>query len=163
MLRRPVLSRGNFCASDVVFDQTSECASFCALQACCGYETVMSVMYNFVSSTGCFNIVTVEVLEHIHAFVGNTGHFGYEIDLVVSEGLECRKVPSTFRNRFVFPVGHRVINCLDGYKDAIGVVSLWETARPSSADRQNYSRTLWLTTESKISLHRSAPPTKALA
>ena len=61
----------------------------------------MSVMYNFVSSTGYFNIVTVEVLEHIHAFVGNTGHFGYEIDPVVSEGLECKKVDTiSFQESF---------------------------------------------------------------
>ena len=84
----------------------------------------MSVMYNFVSSMGYFNIVTVEVLEHIHAFVGNTGHFGYEIDLVVSEGLEMQESRYHHLSRIVSSSPLVTVlscwlqaNCLDGYKD----------------------------------------------
>ena len=54
----------------------------------------MSEFDIFVSSTGIFNISTLDHMRMIKnsAFVGNTGHFDKEIDLVGSEGLESMKV-----------------------------------------------------------------------
>ena len=57
-------------------------------------ETFMSEIDTFVSSTGDFNIITLDHMKKLknNAFVGDTGHSDNEIDLPASEGLEGMKV-----------------------------------------------------------------------
>merc|ERR1712110_237588 len=71
-----------------------------ALQACMeGYqvttmEKVVGEIDIFVSTTGNFNIITVEHMKKMknNAIVGNIGHFDNEIDMAGLEGLAGIKV-----------------------------------------------------------------------
>merc|ERR1711916_336977 len=70
----------------------AECDPICALQACmegfqvAAIESVVSEIDIFVSSTGNFNIITLDHMSKMrdNAIVGNIGHFDNEIDM---EGL----------------------------------------------------------------------------
>merc|ERR1711981_869769 len=78
----------------------TECDPICALQACMeGFqvvtmEQVVGEIDIFVSSTGNFNIITVEHMKMMknNAIVGNIGHFDNEIDMAGLEGLKDIKV-----------------------------------------------------------------------
>merc|ERR1712064_273087 len=67
----------------------------CALQACMeGYqvaplESVVGEIDIFVTTTGNFNIITLEHMKKMknHAIVGNIGHFDNEIDMAGLEGM----------------------------------------------------------------------------
>merc|ERR1712054_428064 len=77
----------------------TEIDPICALQACMeGFQVVTmeeAVSYAdiFVSSTGNFNIITLEHMKKMknNAIVGNIGHFDNEIDMAGLEGLEGMK------------------------------------------------------------------------
>merc|ERR1712157_32951 len=73
-------------------------------------EQVVGEIDIFVSSTGNFNIITIEHMKMMgnNAIVGNIGHFDNEIDMA---GLENIK-PQV--DRFVFPDGHGVIVLASG-------------------------------------------------
>merc|ERR1712049_21954 len=67
----------------------------------------------FVSSTGNFNIITLEHMKKMknNAIVGNIGHFDNEIDMAGLEGfpgIKCENIKPQV-DRFVFPDGHGVI------------------------------------------------------
>merc|ERR1711988_899282 len=72
----------------------SECDPICALQACMeGYqvaplESVVGEIDIFVTTTGNFNIITLEHMKKMknNAIVGNIGHFDNEIDIAGLEG-----------------------------------------------------------------------------
>merc|ERR1711937_1007551 len=97
----------------------TECDPICALQACMeGYEvtTMESVVGEidiYCSSTGNFNIITVDHMSKMknNAIVGNIGHFDNEIDMAGLEGFPGMKVENIKPqvDRFVFPDGHGVI------------------------------------------------------
>merc|ERR1711881_501855 len=90
-----------------------------ALRACMeGYqvttmEKVVGEIDIFVSTTGNFNIITVEHMKKMknNAIVGNIGHFDNEIDMAGLEAVAGIKVESIKPqvDRFVFPDGHGVI------------------------------------------------------
>merc|ERR1712185_483623 len=90
----------------------TECDPICALQACMeGFqvvtmEQVVGEIDIFCSSTGNFNIIT---LDHI-------GHFDNEIDMAGVEGFPGIKVENIKPqvDRFVFPDGHGVIILASG-------------------------------------------------
>merc|ERR1719450_53491 len=67
----------------------------------------------FISSTGNFNIITVDHMKKMknNAIVGNIGHFDNEIDMAGLEGFEGIKVENIKPqvDRFIFPDGHGVI------------------------------------------------------
>merc|ERR1740127_18598 len=102
----------------------SECDPICALQACMeGFqvvtiEEVVGEADIFVSSTGNFNIITLEHMKKMknNAIVGNIGHFDNEIDMAGLEGCEGIKVENIKPqvDRFVFPDGHGVIVLASG-------------------------------------------------
>merc|ERR1711886_14273 len=102
----------------------TEIDPICALQACMeGFqvvtlESVVGEMDIFVSSTGNFNIITVEHMKKMknNAIVGNIGHFDNEIDMAGIEGTEGTKVESIKPqvDRFVFPNGHGIIVLASG-------------------------------------------------
>jgi adenosylhomocysteinase len=97
----------------------SECDPICALQACMeGFQVVtldevVGDIDIFVSSTGNFNIITLEHMKKMknNAIVGNIGHFDNEIDMAGLEKLEGIKVENIKPqvDRFIFPDGHGVI------------------------------------------------------
>merc|ERR1719456_1384530 len=97
----------------------SEIDPICALQACMeGFqvvtlESVVGEMDIFVTTTGNFNIITVEHMKKMknNAIVGNIGHFDNEIDMAGLEGFKGIKVENIKPqvDRFVFPDGHGVI------------------------------------------------------
>merc|ERR1711904_99064 len=97
----------------------AEIDPICALQACMeGYqvvtlESVVSEMDIFITTTGNFNIITLDHMKKMknNAIVGNIGHFDNEIDMAGLEGLEGMKVDNIKPqvDRFVFPDGHGVI------------------------------------------------------
>merc|ERR1711929_75359 len=102
----------------------TEIDPICALQACMegfqvvSLEEVVGEADIFVSSTGNFNIITLEHMKKMknNAIVGNIGHFDNEIDMA---GLECFpgiKVENIKPqvDRFVFPDGHGVIVLASG-------------------------------------------------
>merc|ERR1711975_107111 len=102
----------------------SECDPICALQACMeGFqvvtlEEVVSEVDIFVSSTGNFNIITLEHMKKMknNAIVGNIGHFDNEIDMAGLEnfpGIKCENIKPQV-DRFVFPDGHGVIILASG-------------------------------------------------
>merc|ERR1712100_569483 len=72
----------------------------------------------FVSSTGNFNIITLEHMKKMknNAIVGNIGHFDNEIDMAGIEGMPGIKVENIKPqvDRFVFPDGHGVIILASG-------------------------------------------------
>merc|ERR1712196_82219 len=95
-----------------------------ALQACMeGYqvttmEKVVGEIDIFVSSTGNFNIITVDHMKKMknNAIVGNIGHFDNEIDMAGLEGfpgIKCENIKPQV-DRFVFPDGHGVIILASG-------------------------------------------------
>merc|ERR1712227_1177017 len=81
-------------------------------------ESVVSEIDIFTSSTGNFNIITLEHMKRMknNAIVGNIGHFDNEIDMAGLEGLEGIKVENIKPqvDRFVFPDGHGVIVLASG-------------------------------------------------
>merc|ERR1712125_13944 len=97
----------------------TECDPICALQACMeGFQVVTmdEVVHEidiFTSSTGNFNIITLEHMKKMknNAIVGNIGHFDNEIDMAGIEGFPGIKVENIKPqvDRFVFPDGHGVI------------------------------------------------------
>merc|ERR1712032_1008286 len=97
----------------------SEIDPICALQACMeGFqvvtmEEVVGEIDIFVTTTGNFNIITIEHMKKMknNAIVGNIGHFDNEIDMAGLEGFEGIKVENIKPqvDRFVFPDGHGVI------------------------------------------------------
>merc|ERR1712157_625342 len=97
----------------------TEIDPICALQACMGgfqvvtMEQVVSEIDIFVSTTGNFNIITLEHMKKMknNAIVGNIGHFDNEIDMAGLEGFPGIKVENIKPqvDRFVFPDGHGVI------------------------------------------------------
>merc|ERR1712054_692916 len=102
----------------------SECDPICALQACMeGFqvvtmEDVVGEADIFVSSTGNFNIITIEHMKKMknNAIVGNIGHFDNEIDMAGLEGfpgIKCENIKPQV-DRFVFPDGHGVIILASG-------------------------------------------------
>merc|ERR1711968_261818 len=102
----------------------SECDPICALQACMeGYqvaplESVVGEIDIFVTTTGNFNIITLEHMKKMknNAIVGNIGHFDNEIDMAGLEGMPGVKVENIKPqvDRFVFPDGHGVIVLASG-------------------------------------------------
>merc|ERR1719399_843133 len=102
----------------------SECDPICALQACMeGFqvvtlEEVVGDVDIFVSSTGNFNIITLEHMKKMknNAIVGNIGHFDNEIDMAGLEGfpgIKCENIKPQV-DRFEFPDGHGVIVLASG-------------------------------------------------
>merc|ERR1712057_26152 len=102
----------------------SECDPICALQACMeGFQVVtldevVGEVDIFVSSTGNFNIITLEHMKKMknNAIVGNIGHFDNEIDMAGLEGfpgIKCENIKPQV-DRFVFPDGHGVIILASG-------------------------------------------------
>merc|ERR1712137_851749 len=102
----------------------TECDPICALQACMeGFqvvtmEDVVGEADIFVSSTGNFNIITLEHMKKMknNAIVGNIGHFDNEIDMAGLEGfpgIKCENIKPQV-DRFVFPDGHGVIVLASG-------------------------------------------------
>merc|ERR1719453_1040714 len=95
-----------------------------ALQACMeGYEVttmekVVGEIDIFVSSTGNFNIITLDHMKKMknNAIVGNIGHFDNEIQMDALEkfpGIKCENIKPQV-DRFVFPDGHGVIVLASG-------------------------------------------------
>merc|ERR1712199_65883 len=102
----------------------TEVDPICALQACmqsfqvATFEQVVGEVDIFVSCTGNFNIVTLDLMKKMknNAIVGNIGHFDNEIDMAGLEGLEGMKVENIKPqvDRFLFPDGHGVIILASG-------------------------------------------------
>merc|ERR1712134_4282 len=102
----------------------AEIDPICALQACMeGYQvvtldSVVSEMDIFVTTTGNFNIITLDHMKKMknNAIVGNIGHFDNEIDMAGLEGFPDIKVENIKPqvDRFVFPDGHGVIVLASG-------------------------------------------------
>merc|ERR1712176_1629466 len=96
----------------------------CALQACMeGFqvstlESVVGEVDIFVSTTGNFNIITVDMMKKTknNAIVGNIGHFDNEIDMAGLEGFPGIQVENIKPqvDRFTFPDGHGVIMLASG-------------------------------------------------
>merc|ERR1719242_327697 len=97
----------------------TEIDPICALQASMeGFqvvtmESVVNEIDIFVSTTGNFNIITVEHMKKMknNAIVGNIGHFDNEIDMAGLEGVEgikCENIKPQV-DRYAFPDGHGVI------------------------------------------------------
>merc|ERR1719359_1204858 len=92
-----------------------------ALQACMeGYqvttmEKVVGEIDIFVSTTGNFNIITLEKMKNI-AIVGNIGHFDNEIDMAGLESFKGIKVENIKAqvDRYIFPDGHGIIVLASG-------------------------------------------------
>merc|ERR1711937_527825 len=102
----------------------AEIDPICALQACMeGYqvvtlESVVSEMDIFVTTTGNFNIITLEHMKKMknNAIVGNIGHFDNEIQMSELEGFPGIKVENIKPqvDRFEFPDGHGIIILASG-------------------------------------------------
>merc|ERR1712151_961049 len=102
----------------------AEIDPICALQACMeGFqvgtlESVVGEADIFVTTTGNFNIITVEHMRKMknNAIVGNIGHFDNEIDMAGLEGAEGIKIENIKpqADRFVFPSGNGVIVLASG-------------------------------------------------
>merc|ERR1712225_49544 len=102
----------------------AEIDPICALQACMeGFEVttlekVVGEIDIFVTTTGNFNIITVEHMKKMknNAIVGNIGHFDNEIDMAGLEGTEGIKVENIKPqvDRFVFPNGNGIIVLASG-------------------------------------------------
>merc|ERR1711871_1257501 len=102
----------------------SEIDPICALQACMeGFqvvttESVIDEMDIFVTTTGNFNIITLEHMKKMknNAIVGNIGHFDNEIQMAELEGFPGIKVENIKPqvDRFEFPDGHGVIILASG-------------------------------------------------
>merc|ERR1712161_107823 len=102
----------------------TECDPICALQACMeGFqvatmEDVLGEIDIFVSTTGNFNIITLDHMKKMknNAIVGNIGHFDNEIDMAGLEGFAGIKVENIKPqvDRFAFPDGHGIIVLASG-------------------------------------------------
>merc|ERR1712213_45557 len=102
----------------------SECDPISALQACMeGFqvvtlESVVGEIDIFVTTTGNFNIVTLEHMQKMknNAIVGNIGHFDNEIQMDRLENFPGIKVENIKPqvDRFVFPDGHGIIVLASG-------------------------------------------------
>merc|ERR1711881_216878 len=102
----------------------AEIDPICALQACMeGYQvvtldSVVSEVDIFVTTTGNFNIITLEHMKKMknNAIVGNIGHFDNEIQMAELEGCPGIKVENIKPqvDRFVFPDGHGIIILASG-------------------------------------------------
>merc|ERR1739847_204306 len=102
----------------------TEIDPICALQACMeGFqgvtlESVVGEIDIFVSSTGNFNIITVEHMSKMknNAIVGNIGHFDNEIDMAGLEAVAGVKVDNIKAqvDRYVFPDGKGIIVLASG-------------------------------------------------
>merc|ERR1712019_58399 len=97
----------------------AEIDPICALQACMeGFqvatmEEVVGEMDIFVTTTGNFNIISVQHMKLMknNAIVGNIGHFDNEIDMAgleSSEGIKVENIKPQV-DRFVFPNGNGII------------------------------------------------------
>merc|ERR1712072_1090225 len=97
----------------------TEIDPICALQACMeGFqvvtmESVVGEVDIFVTTTGNFNIITLEHMKKMknNAIVGNIGHFDNEIDMAGLEGfagIKCENIKPQV-DRFIFPDGYGVI------------------------------------------------------
>jgi len=102
----------------------TEIDPICALQACMeGYEvvkleSVVGEMDIFVSTTGNFNIITLEHMKKMknNAIVGNIGHFDNEIQMEALEnfpGIKTENIKPQV-DRFEFPDGHGIIVLASG-------------------------------------------------
>merc|ERR1711930_10729 len=97
----------------------TEIDPICALQACMeGFqvvtlESVVGEIDIFTTTTGNFNIITVEHMSKMknNAIVGNIGHFDNEIEMEKLEKMEGIKVENIKPqvDRYVFPDGHGII------------------------------------------------------
>merc|ERR1712226_1559880 len=102
----------------------TECDPICALQACMEefqvvtMEDVVGEIDIFTSTTGNFNIITVDHMAKMknNAIVGNIGHFDNEIDMAGLEGYAGIKVENIKPqvDRFLFPDGHGIIVLASG-------------------------------------------------
>merc|ERR1712118_88369 len=102
----------------------TEIDPICALQACMeGFqvvtmESVINEIDIFVTTTGNFNITTLENMKKMknNAIVGNIGHFDNEIQMAELEGFPGIKVENIKPqvDRFEFPDGHGVIILASG-------------------------------------------------
>merc|ERR1711990_838137 len=102
----------------------AEIDPICALQACMeGFqvaplESVVGEIDIFVTTTGNFNIITVDMMRKMknNAIVGNIGHFDNEIDMAGLEGAEGIKIENIKPqvDRFVFPSGNGIIVLASG-------------------------------------------------
>merc|ERR1711881_258807 len=102
----------------------TEVDPICALQACmegfqvAALESVVGEIDIFVTTTGNFNIITVDHMKKMknNAIVGNIGHFDNEIDMAGLEGFPGIKVENIKPqvDRFEFPDGHGVIVLASG-------------------------------------------------
>merc|ERR1712022_103995 len=102
----------------------TEIDPICALQACMeGFqvvtlESVLNEMDIFVTTTGNFNIITLEHMKKMknNAIVGNIGHFDNEIQMAELEGFPGIKVENIKPqvDRFEFPDGHGIIVLASG-------------------------------------------------
>merc|ERR1711957_494329 len=102
----------------------TECDPICALQACMeGFQVatmddVVSEIDIFVSTTGNFNIITLDHMKKMknNAIVGNIGHFDNEIGMAGLEGFAGIKVENIKPqvDRFLFPDGHGIIVLASG-------------------------------------------------
>merc|ERR1711902_113072 len=108
----------------------SECDPICALQACMeGFqvvklESVVSEIDIFTTTTGNFNIITLEHMQKMknNAIVGNIGHFDNEIQMEKLEqfpGIKVENIKPQV-DRFVFPDGHGVIVLASGRQVNLG-------------------------------------------
>merc|ERR1712178_34763 len=97
----------------------AEIDPICALQACMeGFqvapmESVVGEIDIFVTTTGNFNIITVDMMKKMknNAIVCNIGHFDTEIDvagLEATEGIKIENIKPQV-DRFVFPSGTGII------------------------------------------------------
>merc|ERR1711871_1548531 len=102
----------------------AEIDPICALQACMeGFqvapmESVVGEIDIFVTTTGNFNIITVDMMNKLknNAIVGNIGHFDNEIDMAgleATEGIKIENIKPQV-DRFVFPNGNGVIVLASG-------------------------------------------------
>merc|ERR1711985_190953 len=102
----------------------AEIDPICALQACmegfqvAALESVVGEIDIFVTTTGNFNIITVEHMKKMknNAIVGNIGHFDNEIDMAGLEATEGIKVENIKPqvDRYVFPNGSGIIVLASG-------------------------------------------------
>merc|ERR1711870_46468 len=81
-------------------------------------EDVVGEIDIFVTTTGNFNIITVDMMKKMknNAIVGNIGHFDNEIDMAGLEGSEGIKIENIKPqvDRFVFPNGNGIIVLASG-------------------------------------------------
>merc|ERR1712146_738297 len=94
-------------------------------------EEVVHEIDIFVSTTGNFNIITIDHMKKMknNAIVGNIGHFDNEIDMAGLEGfpgITCDNIKPQV-DRFTFPDGHSLIVLASGRLLNLGCA----TGRPS--------------------------------